>query len=356
MPQGTTGREVKGLAFAKFGTNSWGVAATVTKGGRFDSDGGIQFKPTFVEDRAYGEQFLGASGQGDLAPLDLSLTGQCRYDDHHYVLRALAMGSPAAVTISTSASGQTTTWNHVIDMAPTIDGLGITIAVDNKMYVDEVPSAKVFGFSMSGGEGGVCMETYRILGSHVASPATNTRSTIYDASFPALTNKMFKHQGVFRLNAQSGGSLVAADAVKIETFELSFERPQDSPHVYGLQYIDEPGDNDYPTASIRVTYSRMNTVSANSLEQSLRAHAAWKGDMTYTSPVLINSTEGGRFLAQFPYMELQDFSKPKSGAAQIKPTAMFVLKQAAAAPTGMTGVTKPFRLTITQQNSIHAFA
>ncbi len=40
---GVTGREVKGLAFAKFGTNSWGVAASVTKGTYFQSDGGMTF-------------------------------------------------------------------------------------------------------------------------------------------------------------------------------------------------------------------------------------------------------------------------------------------------------------------------
>src|SRR3954468_7843137 len=120
MP-GTTGREMKGFAFAKFGTNSWGVAASVTKGTRFVGDGGVKFQPTFVEDRSFGETFLGPSSTGDLQPTDAALAAQARYEDFHYVLKALSMGSPAAVTISTSAAGQTTSWKHIIDLAPSID-------------------------------------------------------------------------------------------------------------------------------------------------------------------------------------------------------------------------------------------
>src|SRR5689334_3825327 len=114
---GTTGREMKGFAFAKFGTNSWGVAASVTKGARFMSDGGLKFQPTFVEDRSFGETFLGLADYGDVSPVDLTLAGQGRYEDSNYILEALCLGSPAAVTISTSAAGQTTSWLHVIDPA-----------------------------------------------------------------------------------------------------------------------------------------------------------------------------------------------------------------------------------------------
>src|SRR5262245_4103738 len=121
MP-GVNGKEVKGWTFAKFGTNSWGVAASVTKGTRFMGDGGLKFQPQFVEDKSFGETFLGPSDYGDIAPVDLSLGGQARYEDHNYILQALCIGSPTAVTISTSAAGQVTSWLHIIDPSPTIDG------------------------------------------------------------------------------------------------------------------------------------------------------------------------------------------------------------------------------------------
>lgn len=359
---GTTGREMKGFAFAKFGTNSWGVPASVTKGTRFQDDGGLKYVPTFVEDRSFGETFLGPSSQGDIPPPDLTLTGQCRYEDHSYILNALAMGSPATVAISTSVAGQVTSWRHVIDLAASIDGLGATFAIDRKLYVEELTSCKIYGFGETLGEGGVCQETFRVLGSKATNiSSVNINSTVYGANYPALGGKVFRFQGVFRINAQAGGALGASDAVQITEFSLTFERPQDRSNVYGQDYIVEPADNEFPDPMLTVSYPRMNTPSANSLYASIRAHAAYKGDMTYTAAVggvavMINSTDAYSKLWQFPYLELQDFATPTAGAAQVKPTAVWKCKQAASAPTGMTGVTKPFRLTKVMVNSVHAFA
>jgi len=355
MP-GTTGREMKGFAFAKFATNSWGVAAAVTKGTRFLSDGGLKYLPSFIEDRSFGETFLGASSQGDVAPPDLTLAGQARYEDHHYVLEALAMGSPATVAISTSAVGQVTSWSHVLDLAPSIDGLGATFALDRKLYVEELTSAKIFGFGDTIGDGGIVVQAFRVLGSKATNiSSVNINSTVYGASYPALGGKIFRNQGVFRLNAQAGGALAASDAITIEACEFGFERPQDRSFVYGQDFIAEPADNEFPEPMVRVAYPRMNTVSANSLYGAMRAFSAYKGDLTYLG-AFINSTDRYTKLYQFPYMELQDFETPTAGAAQVKPVAMFRLKQASAAPTGMTGVTKPFRITRIMVNSVHAFA
>lgn len=354
MP-GTNGKELKGWAFAKFGTNSWGVAASVTKGTRFMGDGGLKYQPQFVEDKSFGETFLGASDVGDISPVDLSLGGQARYEDNNYILQALVMGSPAAVTISTSAAGQVTSWQHIIDPAATIDGLGATFAMDKKLYVDEITSAKIYGFGETIGNAGIVEESFNVLGGKPTNISSiNITSTVYAASYPALNAKVFRKQAVFRLNKQSGGALGASDAITIEAFDFSFERPQDRTFATGQDYILEPGDNEFPLPSVKVTFPRMNTVSATSLYTALRVFDAFKGDMIY-SGALINSTDALTRKYQFPYMELQDFATPIAGAAQVKPTATWLLKKPAAAPTGMAGVTVPFRLTRIMQNSVVAF-
>lgn len=356
---GVTGREQKAVAFAKCGTNSWNVAASVTKGARFSSDGGMKYAPTFVEDRSFGETFLGPAEYGDIAPPDVAFTGQARYDDYNYILEGLAMGSPSAVAISTSAVGQTTSWKHVFDLAPSIDGLCATFAVDRKLYVEEIPSAKIYGLSESFGEGGIVMQTFRALGSTVtdiSSVNAAANSTVYTASYPSLLGKVFRNQGVFRINAQSGGSLGAGDAITAEGLEFTFTRPQDQSFGTGSSVILEPADNEFPEVSVSVTFPRMNTISANSFRVALRAGTAYKADLTYTGLTYINSTDRYGKLYQFPYMELQDFETATAGANQVKPKAMFKLKKPSAAPTGMTGVTTPFRITRTMQNSVNAFA
>lgn len=353
---GVTGRDMRGYAFAKHGTNSWNVAESVTKGTYFFSDGGIKYSPQFPEDRSFGQAFLGPAETGDLNPSDLTLTGHARYEDHNYILRALAMGSPSAVTLSTSAAGQTPSFVHVIDLAPSIDGLGATFALERKLFVDEITSAKIYGFSERPGEGGIIEESFRILGVAPTNlSTTNTNSTVAGASFPALRGRVFRKQGVFRINAQSGGSLGAGDTISIlGSMEFTFERPQDRSYVYGSDNIMEAADNDFPVLSARLIFNRANTLSINSFRTALQVGTAYKADLTY-SGAFINSTDRYQRLYQFPYLEIQDETAATQGAAQIKPDCMFMLKLPASAPTGMAGVTMPFRLTQLMASSIVAF-
>lgn len=354
---GVTGREMKAVAFAKCGTNSWNVPASVTKGARFLSDGGMKHAPTFVEDRSFGETFLGPSEAGDLQPPDLSFQGQARYEDHHYILEALAMGSPAAVAISTSASGQTTSWKHVIDPAPSIDGLCATFAMDRKLFVDELTSGKVYGFGETYGDAGIVLQTFKVLGSQVTDiSSVNINSTVHGASFPSLGGKIYRKQGVFRINAQGGGALGASDAITFTGgMEFTFERPQDRSYGMGSDAILEPADNEFPDITLNVQFERMNTVTANSFRAAFRAGTTYKIDCAYSGSY-INSTDRYQKLYQFPYAELQDFETPTAGAGQVKPRAVFRLKKPSAAPTGMSGVTGPFRITRIMVNSVHAFA
>jgi hypothetical protein len=352
---GFTGRDGQ-FAFAKFGTNSWGVAASVTKGAYFASDGGAMYQPQRVNDDAFGQAFLGAGDFGNVTAPDLTLQQRERYDDWSYILEALAMGSPNAVTIATSASGQVTSWRHIIDLAPSIDGLGLTFAIDKVLFVDELTSAKVYGFSFGLGDSGVFDESYKLLGTQMTNiSSTNTRSTVNGATFKAIDNRVFEKQTTVRMNLQSAGSLTASDAIAVEALEFTFERPQDAPFVTGQDYVFEPGDNGHPRVTMAWTYPRMSTISANSLYQALRDDQNMKVDIT-KSGALINSTDRYSILYQMPHVELEEWQATVTGPNQVKPRASFVLKQAQSAPTGMSGITRPFRLTRVMTNSVMAFS
>lgn len=341
---GVTGREAR-IAFAKFATNSWGVAASVTRGAYFQSTGGMALKPARVNDEAFGQTFLGAGDLGDVEAPNITWVGRSRYDDHQYVLDALAMGSPS-VTLSNSATGQTPSYIHVIDLAASTDGLGITAAVDKVLFVDELTSAKVYGFMEKEGDGGVMDRSYKLLGSKPTNISSiNIRSTVNGASFVALSNRVFRNQGVFRLNIQGGSSLAAGDAIKIESWDFTFERPQDGPHVYGQDYIHEPADNGFPTVQFKVKFPRMTTISASSLYAALRTpNVVFKSDLTFQG-VFINSVDRYKRLYQFPHVELDETNGFEvEGATQVKPEATFTAKLATSSPSGMPFV-NPFRLT-----------
>lgn len=353
MPGGVTGREVS-LAFAKFGSNSWGVGASVTKGVFFASDGGLKLQPNIVEDQAFGQTFIATADVGSVEPPNLSLEAQARFNDHTYIWEALAMGSPTAVTISTSVAGQTTSWSHRFDLAKNINGLGLTMAMDKVQYVLELTSGKVFGWELENGDGGVMRQTFKLLGSKPTNiSSVNTNSTVGGASYPSLANRVFQRQGVFRMNVNSGGALASTDAVQAETIKFTFERPQDSPFIFGQDYIAEPADNGFPSFGIEVTYPRMNTQAANSLHAGLRDATAWKADWTFTGQN-INSTDAYSLLYQFPYLQLTSFEESVTGANQVKPKAMFAARLAPTSPTGMAFI-NPFRLTRITVQSVVAF-
>lgn len=355
---GVTGRTAA-IAFAKFATNSWGVAASVTKGAHFESDGGLTPQPIYVEDESMNQGFRRRAEVGDFTSPDLTFTGRARYEDHHYILEACAMGSPAAVTVvSSQAANSLVAYQHILDLAPAIDGLGVTLATDKVRFVDELTSAKVYGFSLAFGDGGVLTESFRVMGSKPTQISSiNTRSTVHGASFPDFGNRVFRNGGTFRLNAQAGGSLVAADAIKIESFDFEFSRPQDAPFVTGQDYVDEPADNGFPDLMFRVTFPRMTTIAANSMYGHLTTGNQLKGDLTFTPRVggYINSTTKYSIAFQWPALEVQEWAAPLTGANQVKPTATFRMKEVATAPTGMTGVTRPFRVTRIMMNSAAAF-
>jgi hypothetical protein len=308
-----------------------------------------------VNDEAFGQSFLGDGDFGDVEAPELTWVARDRYNDYQYVFEALAMGSPAAVTISTSTSGQVTSWLHVLDLAPNIDGLGLTAAIDKVLFVEELTSAKVHGFSQKVGDAGVMDAEYKIVGSKPTQiSSTNTRSTVNGATFPSLNNRVFRKHGVFRMNVQSGSSLASGDAVTIEAFELEFERPQDAPHVFGQDYVAEPADNGFPMVKVTITYPRMNTVSANSLYQALQDDRVFKADMIYSGSY-INSTDRYTKKFEFPALELDEWRAPLTGPNQVKPRASYTAKLATTSPSGMAFV-NPFRLTRIQVNSLGAFS
>lgn len=352
---GMTGRSMK-MAFAKFATNSWGVAASVTKGVYFESDGGMQLKPSMVTDNAFNQAFIGQADPGLLEAPALSLVGRDRYEDYQYILEALAMGSPAAATISTSAAGQTTSWLHQFDLADAIDGLGATFAIDKVLFVDELTSAKVHGFELTQDNNGAMNMTYRVLGSRPTNISSiNINSTLGGLTFPALGNRIVQQQGTLRMNLNSTGALAASDAVQAESVKITFTRPQDAPHVYGQDFVAEPADNGWPEVTLEINYPRMNTPTANSLYAGLRSATAFKADLTFLG-AFINSTDQYKKLYQFPYLQMMDdgWVAATNGASQVKPVAKFAARLAPTSPTGMAFV-RPFRLTRLMVNSVVAF-
>lgn len=352
-----TGRNSR-AGFAIYGANSWGVAASVTRALHVTGDSGLTLQPQFSENETLNQGFFRESAVGDITAPDLTLTMDARYEDFAYQLEACAMGSPSAPTVVSSLGGNA--YQHILDLAPSVQGRGITFAVEYggatfSPFIQELTSAKVYGFSETVGNAGFISQSFRLLGSKpTITSSVNFNSTLASMAVPGFGTRLPRKQGVLRLNAQAGGSLTANDEVKAETWNFEFTRVNDAPFVFGQDYVVEPLDAGFPTVRATATFPRMTTQAANSMYRQLQAGGAWKGDLTYTGPML-NSTTPYSKVFQMPYLEVRGLTLNLAGGAQVKPSVTFELKEVPAAPTGMAGVTRPFRIIRTMANSLQAF-
>jgi len=351
-----SGREVT-MAFGVLGTNSWGVPTSVTRRVYFESDAGLSSSAAYVDDQSFGQTFMGPADVGDFAPPQATLAGQAYYDHSDYILEAMAMGSPNAVTVvSSQAASSLVAYSHIIDLAPNTNGRAITIATDKVNVVEELTSAKVAGFGFGIGQGGVLSKRVSVLGGKSTIASTvNTRSAVAaSAVAPALANRIFRKQGVFRMNTQAAGALGVGDTLEVEEVTFEFTRPLAPAAVYGSDYTIEPLDDGFPSATLNVRFPRANTVSVNSFYAAHAAGTPFKASLTCTGGY-INSTTQRSFAVEFPHLEpVQVPEHTAQGAGQLKSGMQFVAKQASAAPTGFAH-TRPFRLTRVTTQSLVAF-
>ena len=343
---GVTGREGT-MAFGVTVANSWGVATSVTRRIYFESDAGMTSKPTYVDDASFGQTFLGPADVGDFEPIDVTLTGQAYYDHWDHWLEALAMGSPAVTAYgSQGAAGSMVSYQHILQLAPNTDGRAATIASDKKLFVEEITSGKIYGFSLGVGNGGVITKSFKVMGSKSTGSSTiNTRSAVVASpTAPALSNRIFRNQGVVRMNLQSGAALAAADALAdVTDFTFDFNRPVESAMVFNQAYTAEPLNNGFPTVEMTLNFRQATTVSTNSFYAICQAGTALKGDVTFTG-AYINSSDARKYILEFPHLEAQEFTFGVNGAEQAKPTIRLVAKMATTSPTSMA-IVNPFKLT-----------
>ena len=351
-----TGREIN-AAYTRSAA-AWGTPSSVTRQLYLEDATGLDMNVGMVDDESFNQLFLLAAEVGDLAIVAKDLPMQLRYEVVDTWLAA-GMGSAAApVVVSSQAASSLVAYQHVVDLAPELIHY-LTLAIDMQQYVLELPSVKVAGYTVKVGQNGRMMVDFSIVAPKTNYDSTiNINSTVASARQAPLGARLFRKDGVFRLNLQTAGALGGGDALTMLA-DVSFGTKQplaDGDYVFGQNFIIEPDNNGFPEFPVTMNFARMNTVTANSLAIGLKNGNVWKGDWTFTGP-FINSTTRYSLLFQFPAMQLYSFDAGPAGANQVKPTATFRAK--AANPNsvaGMTGVTTPFRLTIVNMNSANLLA
>lgn len=340
-------------------SGSWGqgvaVATAVGAGDGFYvmDDLGVQLQQNRTQDMSAGQSFIGSVQTATVQAINGAIPAFLSYNDAwQNVLWALTLGTGGTSPVQV---GTTTAYTNTFEPATNKTGRYATIVRDKVQYVSEVPGAKFTGFEVSFGESGRAEVRFSFIGDTEKSDSTvNTSTQVSALTFQTLGMRAHFDDLVIRLNSQSGGSLSASDAVKVTTARVRFSQPLDVKYVGGQTTIIEPEEDGHPTFDVELEFARFDS-SSDDFFAAHRDDTRYKMDWTFTGPTLATTNYG--LLFQFPNMTVTSFAAPVSGAAsQVAPRAAFAALSTTSAPTGMTGVTKPIRVTTTGVSTTNPFA
>lgn len=319
----------------------------------------ITLSPTeqYSEDQSAGQNFIGSVQVANSEAVSASIPLYLHFlDTFINPLWALAFGTGA--TAPTQLGGSTA-YSATFEPSTNKTGLYATLVQDlthTAAMVEEVPGLKVTGFTISTEDMGRLKVEFPFVGDTVKLTSTiNTATQVGNLTYPTQGLRAYLDDTVFRVNSQSGGALGASDAFAISSLTVTFAQPMDVRYVGGQTTIIEPEENGFPEVSIAVEFGRLDG-SSDDFFAGHKAGTLYKADLTMTGPAIGTLATTYSLLLQFPNLYVSAYAAGEaSGADQVIPSATFKALSTTTAPTGMTGVTVPIRLTTTGQKSSNPF-
>jgi hypothetical protein len=336
-------------------SGSWGTATAVGAGDghRVRDDIGVQHQAMYSYDDSAGQSFIGSVQTGNDEAVRVSVPEYLHYSDvFQNVMWALAFGTGGTSPVQI---GTTTAYSNTFEPATSRTGRFATIVRDKVEYISEVPSAKCTGFEITFGEAGRAEIVWSFIGNEEKiDSSVNTSTQISALTYPPQGMRAFMKQAVLRVNSQGGDALDSDDALSFSALRFTFTETLDEIHVSGQSTIIEPEITEHLVVELEVTNPRL----VSTTESFFTAHKSgtlYKGDLTLTGPAIDGSNY--TLLFQFPNLAVPSYAAPvPGGGGNSQPVFRFRALSTTAAPTGMSGVTVPVRLTTTGSSTTNPFA
>jgi len=283
-----------------------------------------------------------------------TLTAYLRYEALDFLI-ALVMGDTGAP----AQQGGTSAYKTTYDLADNIDGVFATLATMFKSdVVFEYPSLKMYGFTIKAEMNKPVTIDFQVYGDdEVYDSVINTVATMANVTYPTTGLRVVPNQNqtfYCRVNTASGDALDSGDNVGITGFELSYTRPTE--YLYDFSHTGgaEPSPNGHPSGTLKLNWNRYD-------DENAAFFAAWKLETAQKCEILfqgatIEDAYKYEFMIQLPNLYISNPSADPSGAGRIPASVEFDCRGRSAAPTGMTGVTDPFRITFQNTRTGEALA
>lgn len=276
------------------------------------------------------------------------LSAFLRYDSLD-VLIALVMGDTQAPT----QQGATIAYANTIKLKDSLDALFGTLAINKKVNIFEYSTGKVTGFMLKGEMGKPVEIDFDVIGDdEKIDSTTNTLTTFGNVTYSEKENRVLMSQGVMRLNDKSGAALADGDKIYPASFELSFKRKLKGNYIVGqANKIDEPTNDGMPECTLKLTFPRY---AATTYLSALGSDTRKKMDIVFTG-ALIADTYYRTFKLQFPHLALLN-AEAATAEGQVVHPLEFACLATPTAPSGMTGILKPFQVDVINKRSTNPLA
>ncbi len=334
-----TGRETT-VALKKAAAWHTAVACGTSDGLLILTDG-LKATIQSEKDDSAGQAWINQADRGELSVTG-NLEAYLRYEGFDVML-ALLMGIAGAP----NQIAATAAYNNTYKAKDSINGLFATMAskkLSNKIW--EYPSVKINGFTISGEMNKPVRISFDMVADILERGSSiNTTTTMGTVTIPDQKNRViFNSNTIFRINNQDGDALGSGDTIAPRSFELSFKRPIDTQSVAGSAGIDEPADDGFPEAMLKLNFPRYSTAN-DAFFDDWNAFTSKKCDITF-SGIEIEAGNNYQFKISMPHLKINNPEAAISGAGKIPMSMSADVLGASTAPTGMTSLVEPLQLDI----------
>jgi len=336
---GITGREMV-IAAKRAGT--WGTAVECgAEDGVLLTSFGIKQSIEVLKDDSLGIMHIKSADQGKVDATG-NIGGYLRYDGLDLFM-ALCMGG-AGVPVQ---QGSTDAMAYSRTLADNIDGLFATIALKKQTNViSEFPSVKIYSMKLAGEMNKSVTFEFGCMGNlEELESLINTILTMANVTYPETGNRVILSRGqnfYCRMNDASGAALGAGNNLAISGFELSFARSMEQIYDFVTTGGAEPSENDHPSTQLVLNFPKYDAGNKQFF-LDWNAGTPKKGELFFRGG-LIGGTYYRQMKFSLPNMLINDADATPGGPGRIPAKLTFDCMGCDAAPSGMTGILKPFQV------------
>jgi hypothetical protein len=299
----------------------------------------------FTDIETSGRVFYEESDPGKIK-CDLSPKVYLRYNDPatHTILAQIIGSQSTPSTISTLA------YTSDYLLTDNIESKFGTFAVDKVTKVHVVPSAKWTGLTFTA-QAGVPVElNFKGIGSdEIINSTVNT--TLDSVTSSDSSNRMQLKDADIKVNDETSATLGSGDSISVTSFSFDFDRPHTSDFENsGSNTISEPLGDGYPKAKVKLEFRKYSSDEAQYYSDWVTGTTK-KMEVTFEGATIEGSAKY-QFKMIFPRLRVKEVKT--SGSNNIVTSVSMDCEAPTAAPSGMAGLTKPFKITVinTQSDSL----